>query len=149
MNKTRSRKDTASNMRLAIPGPSTKGPTDKFTGDVHLNTLHSAENPSRLNSAMVRFSPAARTHWHSHPLGQTLHCTDGLGLVGTRDGNVILMRAGDTVHTPAGEEHWHGATQDSPMCHLALVEHEDGLTATWLEPVSEHDYQAANTANHA
>ncbi|MGO4147442.1 cupin domain-containing protein [Paenarthrobacter sp. YAF11_1] len=136
-------------MRLAIPGPTSKGPTEKFTGDVYLNALQSGEDPSRLNSAMVRFSPAARTHWHSHPLGQTLHCTDGMGLVATRDGNVILMRAGDAVYTPPGEEHWHGATQESLMCHLALVEHDNGHTATWLEPVSEHDYQAAHTATHA
>ncbi|NQD90850.1 cupin domain-containing protein [Paenarthrobacter sp. CM16] len=136
-------------MRLAIPGPTSKGPTEKFTGDVYLNALQSGEDPSRLNSAMVRFSPAARTHWHSHPLGQTLHCTDGAGLVATRDGNVILMRAGDTVYTPPGEEHWHGATQDSLMCHLALVENDNGHTATWLEPVSEHDYQTAHTTTHA
>ncbi|WP_458108911.1 cupin domain-containing protein [Arthrobacter sp. R3-55] len=136
-------------MRLAIPGPTSKGPTEKFTGDVYLNALQSGDDPSRLNSAMVRFSPAARTHWHSHPLGQTLHCTDGAGLVATRDGKVILMRAGDTVYTPPGEEHWHGATQDSLMCHLALVEHDNGHTATWLEPVSEHDYLAAHTTTHA
>lgn len=134
-------------MRLSIPGPSSKGPTDKFTGEVYLNPLQSAEDPSRLITAMVRFSPEARTHWHSHPLGQTLHCTDGAGLVATRDGKVIHMRAGDTVYTPPGEEHWHGATQDSLMCHLALVEHAGGHTATWLEPVSDHDYQAAHTAN--
>lgn len=64
--------------------------------------------------------------------------------VATRDGSVILMRAGDTVHTPPGEEHWHGATQDNMMCHLALVEHDNGESATWLEPVSEQDYQAAH-----
>ncbi len=132
-------------MRLAIPGPANTGPAEKFTGDVYLNTLHSGENPSRLNAAMVRFSPAARTNWHYHPLGQLLHCTDGMGLVASRDGNVILMRAGDTVYTPPGEEHWHGATQDSFMCHLAMVEHDDGHTATWLEPVSDHDYHAAQT----
>jgi quercetin dioxygenase-like cupin family protein len=135
-------------MRLIVPGPTTKGPAEKFSGDVYLNPLHSAESPSRLGFAMVRFTAGARTHWHSHPLGQTLHCTDGTGLVATRDGAVILMRTGDTVHTPAGEEHWHGAAPDSLMCHLALVEHDDGHTATWLEPVSDQDYQAAHSKTH-
>jgi quercetin dioxygenase-like cupin family protein len=96
-------------------------------------------------AAMVRFTPGARTNWHSHPLGQTLHCTDGVGLVATRDGTVILMREGDTVHTPPGEEHWHGATRDNMMCHLAMVEHLDGESATWLEPVTDQDYETANT----
>ncbi|MCW3768962.1 cupin domain-containing protein [Paenarthrobacter ureafaciens] len=135
-------------MRLAVPGPTLQGPPEKFTGNVYLNPLHSAESPSRLGFAMVRFAPGARTHWHSHPLGQALHCTGGTGLVATRDGKVILMRDGDTVHTPPGEEHWHGATSDSPMYHLALVEHDDGHTATWLEPVSDQDYQAAHSKTH-
>lgn len=135
-------------MRLAVPGPTSKGPDEKFTGDVYLTPLHSAESPSRLGFAMVRFAPGARTHWHSHPLGQTLHCTDGTGLVATRDGTVILMHAGETVHTRPGEEHWHGATPDSRLCHLALVEHDDGHTATWLEPVSDQDYQAAQSKTH-
>ena len=91
--------------------------------------LHTGADPSRLVAALVRFTPGARTNWHSHPLGQTLHCTDGTGLVATRDGNAILMRAGDTVHTPPGEEHWHGATADTMMCHLALVEHHGGQSA--------------------
>jgi len=96
---------------------------------------------------MVRFTPGARTNWHSHPLGQTLHCTDGSGIVATRDGTIIHMRPGDTVHTPPGEEHWHGATEDSMMCHLALVEHDDGHSATWGEPVTDQDYKTAHTAS--
>lgn len=131
-------------MHLAIPGAAAKGSAEKFDGDVRLSALHSGEEPSRLRTAVVRFMPGARTHWHSHPLGQTLYCTEGTGLVATRDGGAILMRAGDTVHTPAGEEHWHGATRDSHMCHLAMVEHDAGHTATWLEAVTEHDYQAAH-----
>jgi quercetin dioxygenase-like cupin family protein len=132
-------------MRLSIPGTTAKGPAEKFTGDVSLNTLHAGGEPSRLRTAMVRFAPGARTHWHSHPVGQTLHCTEGTGLVANRDGEVILLRAGDTVHTPPGEEHWHGATRDGSMCHLAMVEHDDdGQTATWLDAVTEHEYQAAH-----
>lgn len=131
-------------MQLIPTAPTAKGPGDRFTGDVYLNMLHNGQAPSTLVAAMVRFTPGARTNWHSHPLGQTLHCTDGTGIVATRDGNVILMRPGDTVHTPPGEEHWHGATQSNMMCHLAMVEHHDGASATWLEPVSDEEYQAAH-----
>jgi quercetin dioxygenase-like cupin family protein len=134
-------------MHLVPPTPTAKAPRERFTGDVYLNTLNTAEPPSRLAAAMVRFTPGARTYWHSHPLGQTLHCTDGAGLVATRDGTVIRMRAGDTVHTPPDEEHWHGATTDTMMCHLALVEHDDGRSATWGEPVTEQDYATANTTH--
>src|SRR6478735_4084720 len=102
-------------MQLIPTTPTAKGPSDRFTGGVYLNTLHNAQAPSRFVAAMVRFAPGARTNWHSHPLGQTLHCTDGIGIVVARDGSVILMRPGDTVHTPPGEEHWHGATPDNMM----------------------------------
>jgi quercetin dioxygenase-like cupin family protein len=105
-------------MQLIPPASTAKGPVETFTGDVYVTRLHNAEAPSRLVAAMVRFTPGARTNWHSHPLGQTLHCTDGTGLVATRDGGVIAMPPGDTVHTPPGEEHWHGATADSMTCHL-------------------------------
>lgn len=132
-------------MQLIRTTPTAKGPGDRFTGDVYLNMLHNGQAPSRLVAAMVRFTPGARTNWHSHPLGQTLHCTDGIGIVATRDGGVILMRPGETVHTPPGEEHWHGATQGNMMRHLAMVEHHDGASATWLERVSDEDYQAAHT----
>ena len=131
-------------MKLIDPVPTTKAPADRFTGDVYLNPLHTGEDPSRLVAALVHFTPGARTNWHSHPLGQTLHCTVGEGIVATRDGNVILMRAGDTVHTPPGEEHWHGATSGNLMCHLAMVELHDGESATWLEPVSDTAYQNAH-----
>ena len=130
-------------MKLILPTTTARGPAETFTGDVYVNTLHNGEAPSRLVAAMVRFTPGARTNWHSHPLGQTLHCTDGTGLVATRDGAVIVMRPGDTVHTPPGEEHWHGATTDSMMCHLALLENDGGETATWLEAVTVHEYEAA------
>ncbi len=136
-------------MKLIAPTSTAQGPAQTFTGDVYVNTLHHGEAPSRLVAAMVRFTPGARTNWHSHPLGQTLHCTDGTGLVATRDGTVIVMRPGDTVHTPPGEEHWHGATVDSMMCHLALLENDDGKTATWLEPVSGQEYAAAQSQSRA
>ncbi|MET3920867.1 cupin domain-containing protein [Arthrobacter sp. UYEF20] len=131
-------------MQLIPPAATAKAPMERFTGDVYLNALHNGEAPSRLAAAMVRFTPGARTNWHSHPLGQTLHCTDGIGFVASRDGAVILMRPGDTVHTPPGEEHWHGAARDNVMCHLALIEHDHGQSATWLEPVSDIDYETAH-----
>jgi quercetin dioxygenase-like cupin family protein len=94
---------------------------------------------------LVRFTPGARTNWHSHAVGQTLHVTDGLGLVATRDGTVIRMRAGDTVYTPPGEEHWHGGTTDNMMCHLAMLKGaESGDGTTWLEPLTDEQYAAAN-----
>jgi quercetin dioxygenase-like cupin family protein len=132
-------------MQLIPTSPTAKGPEDRFTGDVYLNMLHTGQAPSRLAAASVRFTPGARTNWHSHPLGQTLYCTDGIGIIGTRDGTVVVMRPGDTVHTPPGEEHWHGATGDNMMCHLAMVEHDDGKSATWLEPVTDQDYETAHT----
>lgn len=132
-------------MQLIPPAATAKAPKERFTGDVYVTPLHSREAPSRLVAALVRFTPGARTNWHSHPVGQTLHCTDGTGFVATRDGNVIRMRPGDTVHTPPGEEHWHGATKDSMMCHLALVEQENGHGATWGEPVTDQDYKTAHT----
>jgi mannose-6-phosphate isomerase-like protein (cupin superfamily) len=89
--------------------------------------------------------PGARTNWHSHAVGQTLHVTDGIGLVATRDGMVIRMRAGDTVYTSPGEEHWHGGTADNLMCHLAMLEStESGDGTTWLEPVTDEQYATAN-----
>ena len=131
-------------MQLMPTTPTAKGPGDRFTGDVYLDTLHNGQAPSRFVAAMVRFTPGARTNWHSHPVGQTLHCTDGIGIVASRDGKAILMRPGDTVHTLPGEEHWHGATENNMMYHLALVEHHHGQSAIWLEPVSNHDYATAH-----
>lgn len=132
-------------MKLINPVPTVKAPQERFTGDAYLSPLHTGEAPSQLTAALVHFTPGARTNWHSHPLGQTLHCTEGAGLVVTRDGTVIVMRPGDTVHTPPGEEHWHGATSESMMCHLAMVERLNGESATWLEPVHDADYQTAHS----
>src|SRR3954449_903011 len=99
-----------------------KTPAARFTGDVYLTMIKTPEPPSKLVASLVRFTPGARTNWHSHAVGQTLHVTDGVGLVVNRDGQVIRMRAGDTVWTPPGEEHWHGGTADNIMCHLAMLE---------------------------
>ncbi len=129
------------------PTPTTrKGPATTFTGDVFVDGIADGSDPSRLVAAQVRFTPGARTHWHSHALGQTLHCTDGVGFVGTRDGRVLVLHPGETIWTPPGEEHWHGATTDHLMCHLALlIAPEEGDATTWLEAVTEEQYHAAHS----
>jgi quercetin dioxygenase-like cupin family protein len=125
--------------------PTAKGPASTFTGDVYVNPIYRGDQPSRMIVSLVRFTPGARTNWHSHAVGQTLHVTDGIGLVQTRDGKTIRMRPGDTIYTPPGEEHWHGATAGNFMCHLAMLEGiPGGDGTTWLEPVTDEQYEAAD-----
>jgi quercetin dioxygenase-like cupin family protein len=126
--------------------PTAKGPATTFTGDVYVTPITGPTGTSRLTAALVRFTPGARSNWHSHDVGQTLHGADGSGLVGTRDGRVVRIRAGETVWTPPGEEHWHGATAE--MAHYALLDvNEDGSDPThWLEPVTDEQYRAAHEA---
>lgn len=134
-------------MELIPVAATVKAPASRFTGDVYLTMIKTPTPPSRLVAALVRFTPGARTNWHSHAVGQTLHVTDGVGYVVNRAGQVITMRDGDTVWTPPGEEHWHGGTAEHLMCHLALLEGvEGGDGTTWLEPVTDEDYQHAARA---
>ncbi|MGA5359159.1 (R)-mandelonitrile lyase [Streptomyces purpurascens] len=124
--------------------PTLKAPAERFTGDVYLNMIETPAEPARLAAALVRFTPGARTNWHSHALGQVLHITDGVGLVGTRDGHVIRVSAGETVKCPPNEEHWHGATDTNLLAHIALVVGTPtGDGTTWLEPVTDEQYEAA------
>ena len=127
-------------------GPTAKAPAERFTGDVYLTMIHDGQAPSRINVALVRFTPGARSNWHRHDVGQTLHITEGVGLVGTRDGQIVRVRAGDTVACPPDEEHWHGAAGDTFMVHITIVEkNDDGSDpTTWLEPVIDEQYQPAN-----
>jgi quercetin dioxygenase-like cupin family protein len=133
-------------MELSTPRPTVKTPAQAFTGDVYLTPIYSGTEPSRMTVALVRFTPGARTNWHSHAVGQTLHVTEGVGLVGTRDGSVLRIRAGDTVICPPDEEHWHGAAADTFMSHLAMLENPSGGgdPTTWLEPVTDDQYRAAD-----
>ena len=132
-------------MELKPVTPTAKGPASTFTGDVYVNPIYRGDQPSRMIVSLVRFTPGARTNWHSHAVGQTLHITDGIGLVQARDGTVIRMYPGDTVYTPPGEEHWHGATAGNFMCHLAMLEGiPGGDGTTWLEPVTDEQYEAAD-----
>jgi quercetin dioxygenase-like cupin family protein len=133
-------------MELISVQDAVQAPAERFTGAVYLTPIKQPEPPSQLTAALVRFTPGARTNWHSHAVGQTLHVTEGVGLVGGRDGSAIRMRAGDTVWTPPGEEHWHGGTATTVMCHIAMLEGiEDGDATTWLEPVTDEEYVAAHS----
>jgi quercetin dioxygenase-like cupin family protein len=135
-------------MELRPTAATVKTPAQNFTGDVYLNPIFAGDGTSRLVAALVRFTPGARTNWHTHANGQLLLCTDGVGFVATRDGTTITMRAGDTVWTPAGEEHWHGGTADNMMCHYAILDETPaGDATTWLEPVTDEQYAAAHTAD--
>ncbi|GIF25464.1 quercetin dioxygenase-like cupin family protein [Actinoplanes tereljensis] len=133
-------------MELKPVSPTVKTPASWFTGDVYLTPIHTGAGPSRLTVGLVRFTPGARTNWHAHAVGQTLHVTEGVGLVGTRDGEVFRIHAGETVVCPPGEEHWHGATPDTFMSHLAMVEATpDGSDpTTWLAPVTDDEYKTAD-----
>jgi quercetin dioxygenase-like cupin family protein len=121
----------------------TRGPADWFTGDVYIDTVATAVAPSRAQAALVHFAPGARTAWHSHPLGQSLFVTEGLGLVQRRGGPVQVIRPGDRVYISPGEDHWHGAAPDRMMVHLAVnevdSEHE---AAVWGRHVTDAEYQA-------
>ena len=122
--------------------PSRRGPPDSFTGVVWQEPIIEAPAPALLRSGLVRFEPGARTHWHTHPLGQTLHVVSGVGRVALWGGPVREIRAGDTVWIAPGEKHWHGAGPDTAMVHIALQEHLDGTHVTWLEKVSDEQYNA-------
>ena len=125
--------------------PTVRANSDYFTGTVWQDPIISAEAPARLHAVSVHFEPGARTAWHTHPLGQTLHVTQGAGLVCLRGEVPRPIRPGDTVWIPAGVEHWHGAGPDTSMTHIAMQEMQDGLAATWLEHVSDADYRMSLT----
>ena len=120
--------------------PSIKGPGDWFTGNVRIDPLFQAEPPGRAGGAAVTFEPGARTAWHTHPAGQTLIVTAGLGRVQREGGPIEEIRPGDVVWFPAGERHWHGAAPGVAMTHIAIQEAVNGLAATWMEQVSDADY---------
>lgn len=119
---------------------SKKQPADYFTGTVRLDPLMEAPEPARVRAASVTFEPGARTNWHTHPLGQTLVVTSGSGLTQTWGGPVRVIRAGDVVWFSPGEKHWHGASSQTAMTHIAIGEALDGKTADWMEAVSDDQY---------
>jgi quercetin dioxygenase-like cupin family protein len=121
-----------------------KGPSEWFTGDVYIDTVATPSEPSRLAAASVHFTPGARTAWHTHPLGQNLYVTEGLGLCQRRGGPIEVIRPGDRVFFEPGEDHWHGAAPDRFMTHLAMHEADDqGSPVTWGEHVTDEEYRSA------
>ncbi len=116
---------------------------DYFTGSVWQVPIVQTEAPARLHALTVHFEPGARTAWHTHPLGQTLLVTQGTGRVCLRGERPRTIQPGDTVWIPPGVEHWHGAGPETHMTHIAMQEMEDGNAATWLEHVSNAEYDPA------
>jgi quercetin dioxygenase-like cupin family protein len=121
--------------------PSTKGPEAYFSGSVRVDPVFQVGEPVRLNAGNVTFEPGARTAWHTHPLGQTLIITAGLGWVQTEGGPIEEIRPGDVVWFPPGEKHWHGATPTTAMIHIAVQESLNGKNVEWMEKVSDAQYQ--------
>ena len=121
--------------------PSVKGPAEYFTGNVRVDPLFAAAEPSRVSAGLVTFEPGARTAWHTHPLGQTLIVTSGCGWVQREGGPIEEIRAGDVVWFEPGERHWHGAAATTAMCHIAIQEKLDGSPVTWMEKVSDEQYR--------
>jgi len=126
--------------------PSVKGNSEYFTGTVRIDAPFQGSEPARIGGATVTFEPSARTAWHTHPLGQTLIVTAGLGRVQEWGGEARDIRPGDIVWIPAGVKHWHGAAPENSMSHIAIAEAENGKVVEWLEKVSDEQYEAAKTA---
>lgn len=122
--------------------PSGKGPSDYFTGTVRIDPLFESAEPARVAGASVTFEPGARTAWHTHPLGQTLIVTAGIGRAQRLGGPIEEIRPGDVVWFPPGVKHWHGASPTTAMTHIAIQERLDGKTVEWLEQVPEDEYQS-------
>lgn len=130
-------------MEIKIVGlqPSVKGPEDWFTGIVRIDPLFDRSEPARVSGASVTFEPGARTAWHTHPLGQTLIVTAGLGWVQKDDEAVQEIRPGDVIWFAPGEKHWHGASATVAMTHIAIQEKLDGKVVDWMEKVSDQQYR--------
>ena len=125
--------------------PTVKAPAETFTGDAWIDVIAKGEEPSRIRVSVVRFAPGARNAWHAHSLGQTVHVTDGIGRMQARGGRIVEVHPGDTIHTPPGEWHWHGAAPDRFMTHIAMWEApQAGPETEWAEQVSDAEYLGAD-----
>src|SRR5439155_7780835 len=131
------RKESFMEIKRTGSQPSTKGPADWFTGTVRIDPLFQATAPARTAGASVTFEPGARTAWHTHPLGQTLIVTSGVGRAQREGGANEEIRPGDVVWFPPGEKHWHGAAPTTAMTHIAIQEALEGKVVDWMEKVSE------------
>lgn len=121
----------------------TKGPVEMFTGDVYFDVIARGDAPSRVRVNLVRFTPGARTAWHKHSLGQTLHITDGVGLVQEKGGKITILMPGESFHSDPDVWHWHGATESDFMSHLAIWEDDD---ATWGNLVTDEEYKGGSNS---
>jgi quercetin dioxygenase-like cupin family protein len=122
---------------------SAKGPSDWFTGTVRIDSMFQRNEPARVGGAIVTFEPGARTAWHTHPLGQTLIVTSGCGWVQREGGPIEEIHPGDLVWFEPGEKHWHGATPQTAMTHIAIAEALDGKAVDWMEKVTNEQYKRA------
>jgi quercetin dioxygenase-like cupin family protein len=121
--------------------PPTNGPADWFTGPVRITPLFQPKDPARAAASSVTFEPGARTAWHTHPLGQTLIVTAGIGWVQREGGSIEEIRPGDVVWIPPGMRHWHGASPTAAMTHIAIHEQLNGKVVEWMEKVSDEQYR--------
>ncbi|HCV65785.1 cupin domain-containing protein [Serratia proteamaculans] len=121
--------------------PSRPGPEDYFTGKVRIDAPFAGSEPARVGGATVTFEPGARTAWHTHPLGQTLIVTQGRGWIQVWGDEIQEMNQGDIVWIPEDVKHWHGATPDTAMTHIAIAESLNGSPVDWMEQVSDAQYQ--------
>ena len=134
-------KEQETDIKRAGSQPSAKGPSDWFTGTVRIDPLFQAPDPAFVQGASVTFEPAARTAWHTHPLGQTLIVTAGCGWVQRDAGPIEEVRPGDVVWLSSGEKHWHGASPTTAMTHIAIQEKKDGKVVDWIEQVTAEQYR--------
>ena len=132
-------------MQIEPKPPTAKGPAYMFTGDVFLDSIVQGKEPSRVRVNAVRFTPAARTAWHSHAVGQTLYVTEGRGRIQARGGEISEIRPGDIISTPSGEWHWHGAAPEHYMTHLSITEgvapDDDQPESSWGDHVTDDEYE--------
>jgi quercetin dioxygenase-like cupin family protein len=130
-------------MEIRPREPSTKGDPERFIGDAWIDVIARGQEPSRIRVNVVRFAPGAHTAWHAHAVGQTLHATEGIGRIQARGGELMELRPGDTIHTPPGEWHWHGAAPDHFMTHLAIWEAPaEGPESEWGAHITDAEYRA-------
>ena len=123
-----------------------EGPAETFTGDASYDVIARGDEPSRIRVSVVRFAPGARNAWHAHSVGQTVHVSEGVGLIQARGERAIEIHPGDTIHTPPGEWHWHGATPDHFMTHLAMWDAPaDGPETEWGALVTDDEYRPKAT----
>ena len=124
---------------------SVEGPAEFFTGKATITGNFTREEPSRISGAIVTFEPGARTAWHTHPLGQTLIVTDGVGWTRVEGEERVEFHEGDIMLCPKDKPHWHGATPDSSMPHIAIQEVKDGTPVHWMHHVTDEEYYAAGS----